>query len=77
MKISAKGQVTIPARIREQFGMLPDTDVAFSIEGGEVVLRKIRGDGRRGKKMIAAMAGKATNKTMTTDEIMKLTRGED
>ena len=29
MKITSKGQVTIPIHIREQFGLLPDTEVVF------------------------------------------------
>ena len=34
MRISSKGQVTIPAKIRERAGLLPGTEVAFEFDGG-------------------------------------------
>ena len=74
MKITTKGQVTIPAKIREAAGLLPHTEVEFRVSGGKVVLEKISGR-RRGRKIVAAMRGRATRR-MTTDQIMALTRGE-
>lgn len=74
MKITTKGQVTIPAKIREAVGLLPHTEVEFHVTGGKVVLEKTAGR-RRGRKVIAAMRGRATRR-MTTDQIMALTRGE-
>jgi bifunctional DNA-binding transcriptional regulator/antitoxin component of YhaV-PrlF toxin-antitoxin module len=39
-------QVTIPQRIREQFGLLPDTEVEFVVEGQSVRIVKVdRRDG--------------------------------
>ncbi len=75
MRITSKGQVTIPKEIREAAGLLPDTEVEFVMTGGKVILRKQFGKSRRGAKLIAALRGKGTGK-MTTDEIMALTRGE-
>jgi len=40
MKIGARGQVTIPKKIREQFGLGPGTEVEFRLVGGSVVLKK-------------------------------------
>lgn len=74
MRITSKGQVTIPQSIREKMGLLPDTEIDFSVEGNKVVLRKVKGKNSRGKSMIARMRGKATT-NLTTDEIMALTRG--
>jgi AbrB family looped-hinge helix DNA binding protein len=74
MRITSKGQVTIPQSIRERMGLLPNTEIDFSVEGKKVVLRKVKGRLTRGKAMIARMRGRATLK-MTTDEIMALTRG--
>jgi AbrB family looped-hinge helix DNA binding protein len=74
MRITSKGQVTIPQGIRERMGLLPNTEIDFAVEGNKVVLRKIKGTHPRGRAMIARMRGKATLK-MTTDEIMALTRG--
>ena len=73
MRITSKGQVTIPIEIRNKLGLLPDTEVEFSIENDAVVLRKTGKASVRGKRLIQAMRGKATTR-MSTDEIMALTR---
>ncbi len=33
MRITSRGQVTIPVEIREQLGLLPGTDVEFEVKG--------------------------------------------
>ena len=33
MRITTKGQVTIPVEIRERLGLLPNSEVEFSVEG--------------------------------------------
>ncbi len=40
MKVTTKGQVTIPARIREYLDIGPHSEVDFRISGGSVVLVK-------------------------------------
>ena len=40
MKITTKGQVTIPKLIRERFGLRPGSEVRFVEEDRKVVLRK-------------------------------------
>jgi AbrB family looped-hinge helix DNA binding protein len=40
-RLSAKGQVTIPKRVRDQLGLEPGDLVAYDFEGGEVLLRKV------------------------------------
>ena len=75
MRITSKGQVTIPVAIREKAGLLPDTEVEFEMAGGQVVIRKVRGGARRGARLIEALKGKGAVR-MSTDEIMALTRGE-
>lgn len=74
MRITSKGQVTIPGEIRHRLGLLPDTEVSFEVVGNTVRIRKVAGGGRRGRALIARMRGKATTR-MSTDEIMALTRG--
>jgi len=74
MKITSKGQVTIPIGIRQRFGLLPDTEVAFEARGSAVVIRKVRESGRRGANVVARLKGKATA-GLSTDEILALTRG--
>ncbi len=73
MRITSKGQVTIPKAIREKMGLLPDTEVEFMVEGKIVVLQKVKSKSSRGKKIISRMKGRATV-PMSTDEIMSLTR---
>ena len=75
MRITSKGQVTIPAHIREQAGLLPDTDVVFEFDGESVRIRKAKpAPGRgRGNAIVDRLRSRATV-TMSTDEIMRLTR---
>ena len=74
MRITSKGQVTIPKDIRKAMGFLPDTEVEFVVNGGRVVLRKQARHGGRGDRLIAALRGRGTVR-LTTDQIMALTRG--
>lgn len=74
MRITTKGQVTIPKEIRESMGLLPHTEIEFVTRRGNVYLKKkAEGDTKRGRDLIKSMRSKATVK-MTTDEIMALTR---
>ena len=75
MKITSKGQVTIPVDIRKKAGLLPETEVEFEMAGGQVVIRKVRGGSARGGRLIEALKGRGTVR-MSTDQIMALTRGE-
>lgn len=76
MRITSKGQVTIPLAIRQKMGLLPNTEVDFVIKGNCVqIVKATNSDRSRGKELIARIRGKATVK-MTTAEIMALTRGE-
>lgn len=76
MRITTKGQVTIPIEIREKLGLLPNTEVEFEIDREGVRLRKVTRTGRlsRGQALVEHMRGRGTRR-ITTDEIMKLTRG--
>lgn len=42
MRITAKGQVTIPVTIREKAGLLPHTEVEFELDGDAVRIAKSR-----------------------------------
>lgn len=74
MKITSKGQVTIPQEIRERLGLLPETEVEFVVRGNTVQIVKSRNGLTRGQRLVQAMRGKA-KPSMSTDEIMKLMRG--
>ncbi|HEX8696428.1 MAG TPA: AbrB/MazE/SpoVT family DNA-binding domain-containing protein [Longimicrobium sp.] len=74
MRITSKGQVTIPLEIRERYGLLPDTEVELEPTAEGVLIRKTERPRRRGRSLIEHMRGRATRK-LSTDEIMTLTRG--
>ncbi len=79
MPVTVKGQVTIPKPIRDLLGLTPGSRVEFDVEAdGRVVLR--RADGApavadRFARFLNRPPGGWTG--MTTDEIMRMTRGED
>ncbi|MGN6557286.1 MAG: AbrB/MazE/SpoVT family DNA-binding domain-containing protein [Solirubrobacterales bacterium] len=78
MRITSKGQVTIPKEIREEFGLLPGTEVEFVAEGGQIQVRKLKGGGNRGREIVEHLKrASGGDIKMSTDEIMRLTRGED
>ena len=74
MRVTSKGQVTIPQRVREVLGITAGSEVDFQLdEQGARLVRVSPGDGRA---LAAAMRGRATV-AVSTEEIMALTRGDD
>lgn len=73
MRITSKGQVTIPQDIREKAGLLPNTEVEFEFDGRTVRLVKVSGKRIRGRALVERLKGRG-DVSMTTDEIMALTR---
>ena len=74
MKVTVKGQVTIPLPIREKLGITPYSEVDFIEDGERVYLERKSGPpAARGR--FHRFRGAATV-TMTTDEILALTRGD-
>ena len=76
MRITLKGQVTIPAEIREQAGLLPHTEVDFEFDGKVVTIvpAATRKKISRGARIV--LRAHPGDVTMRTDEIMALMRGE-
>ncbi len=79
MRITSKGQVTIPVEIREKAGLLPNTEVDFVISGADVMVVRREPDKHRKisrrEQIVRRLRGSATS-GMSTDEIMLLMRGE-
>jgi AbrB family looped-hinge helix DNA binding protein len=77
VRITSKGQVTIPAEIRERAGLLPHTEVEFEFDGQ--VVRIVRAQARRsagrGARVVAHLRGRG-DVAMSTDAIMALTRAD-
>jgi len=77
MKVTTKGQVTIPQDIRNKLGIMPYSEVRFVEEGDRVYIEKAAGKSGRGRRLVEHMRGRGTaNLNMTTDEIMELLRGD-
>ncbi|OGL47880.1 MAG: AbrB family transcriptional regulator [Candidatus Schekmanbacteria bacterium RBG_13_48_7] len=72
MRVTVKGQVTIPQEIRKKLGITPAIEVEFIEENGRVYIEKRKGE-KTSSGMFRRLRGVATVK-MTTDEIMALTR---
>jgi len=78
MRITTKGQVTIPQEVRDELGLLPNTEVTFSVVGREARLRKVVRSGKaasRGERVVARLRSVRPSNKLTTDEIMALMRG--
>jgi AbrB family looped-hinge helix DNA binding protein len=75
MRITSKGQVTIPIEIRERAGLLPNTEVDFIVDGKAIRIVRARGArrGTRGRSVVGRLKGRATVK-LSTDAILALTR---
>ncbi|MBI4557985.1 MAG: AbrB/MazE/SpoVT family DNA-binding domain-containing protein [Candidatus Hydrogenedentes bacterium] len=73
MKVTTKGQVTIPLSLRKKTGIVPGCEVEFVEEKNRLYLRKTKDSGR-GDALVKRMAGRGSVK-MSTDQIMALTRG--
>ncbi|MGH7996583.1 MAG: AbrB/MazE/SpoVT family DNA-binding domain-containing protein [Opitutaceae bacterium] len=77
MRLTSKGQVTIPHSLREQFGLLPDTEVQFEALEDGVLIRPAAARRRRQVQSWLRRARGSSTAGLSTDQLMRLTRGED
>ena len=75
MRITSKGQVTIPVQIREQLGLHPGVTVTFEIVEGSLRMTRAEDAIGHGRSVIERLRGTATTR-LSTDEIMSLTRSQ-
>lgn len=73
MRITSKGQVTIPIEIRERFGLLPGMEVEFAVDGEAVRLTRVKHAPGRGRTIVDRLRGRATS-SLSTEQILALTR---
>lgn len=73
MRVTSKGQVTIPIEIRERLGLLPGTEVEFDVDGEAARLTRAEAAAGRGRSIVDRLRGRATRR-LSTEEIMALTR---
>jgi antitoxin PrlF len=74
VRVTEKGQVTIPKDLRDAFGIGFGTEVEFEPADDALVLRKVSKGATRGQRVVDRLRGRG-DVEMTTDEIMALTRG--
>jgi AbrB family looped-hinge helix DNA binding protein len=79
MKITSKGQVTIPQAVREKAGMHPNSEVEFEVrDNGDVLIRAVAPKAnavRAAFPQVRGSANAAQFKNMGTDEFMAFLRG--
>jgi antitoxin PrlF len=77
VRVTSKGQVTIPLAVRRRLGITPGAQVEITAEDDHAVIRKTS-DGEKDEieRMLDAMTG-ALGPGPSTDEILRLTRGDD
>ena len=84
MRMTSKGQVTVPKPVRDALGIGPGSNVGFEVRGGEAVLVRLD-DARSAAKATemvrqlqehgATLARAEWTIGLTTDEIMDILRG--
>jgi bifunctional DNA-binding transcriptional regulator/antitoxin component of YhaV-PrlF toxin-antitoxin module len=77
MRITSKGQVTIPLAIRERCGLLPHTSVRFVEEAGRVFLEREELEEQRGEEAVQLLRQARLRTRLSTDELLALTRGDE
>jgi antitoxin PrlF len=75
-RLTSKGQVTVPKKIRDYLGLKPGAAVTFErLASGEIALRAARLSARPRPSKFAKLRGRATVR-MKTEDILALTRGD-
>lgn len=75
MRVTEKGQITIPKRLRDTLGIEPGTTVEFEVQGEALLVRKTSGLPTRGEALVGRLRGRGDVR-LTTDEIMAMTRAD-
>lgn len=74
MRVTSKGQVTIPKDIRDEAGLLPGAAIECAIAGKVVQITRSKQALSQRRQLLRRLRGSATV-DMSADEIMALTRG--
>lgn len=75
MRVTEKGQVTIPKKIRDALGIEPGSEVDFELADGSAIVRKSANEPTRGSRIVERLRSRG-DVQMSTDDIMALTRGD-
>jgi len=75
MRLNSKGQVTIPAPLRERHGLHEGDEVDVVEEDDGLRIVRVKASQTRGQRLVHRMRGRATT-TMSTDQLLELLRGD-
>ncbi len=82
MRVTSKGQVTIPKHVREKLGIEPGDEIGFREEGQAIIVEKeSANEGQNaGELLFRHLVGKGPalrkgSPAMTSEDLMELTRG--
>ena len=75
MRLNSKGQVTIPANLRERHGLHEGDELDVIDDGDTLRITRTQGSLSRGERLVRRIRGRATT-SMSTDELLNLLRGE-
>ena len=75
MRLNSKGQVTIPAHLREQYGLHEGDEVDVIEDGNTLRIVRVEASPTRGQRLVRRMRGRATT-SLSTDQLLELLRGE-
>ncbi len=75
MRVTSKGQVTIPKNLRDELCITNGSIVEFALDGDGIRITKTEKKQELGRRLVSDLRGLGDIK-MSTDEIMALTRGE-
>ncbi len=71
MKITTKGQVTIPQELRRKYQIDAHAEIDFVEEDGQIVVRVVKKSGTTIRKLL-----RRGDVLLTTEEILRLTRSD-
>lgn len=74
MRLTSKGQVTIPAPLRRKYHLNAGDEVEIIEDEMTLRIVGVHDGPTRGRRLVREMRGKASA-SMTTDELMTLLRG--
>jgi AbrB family looped-hinge helix DNA binding protein len=78
VRITSKGQITIPQQVRRRLGLEPGDEVDVLVDGESARIVRVEGAPTRGQRLVARIRGTATaHLDMSTDELMALLRDDD
>jgi AbrB family looped-hinge helix DNA binding protein len=75
VRLNSKGQVTIPAPLRERYGLHQGDEVDVVEDGETLRIVRVEASPTRGQRLVRHMRGRA-NTTMRTDQLLELLRGD-